>query len=264
MANEIAVVIPAVGSPDLTIRCLTHLALYADVPLHVIYVDNGSPPGTVDTIAGHAESLGLELLTIRNATNRGFTAAVNQGLRVARGQNVLVLNTDCFIGPGCLSRLVTHLGCGRVAAAGPVTGARGVQCIKRHVNRNHISIPDESQWDDPLASAMLVQANGGAHQSSNRLAFFCTMLSAEAIAEIGDLDERLKQLGSDDDWGPRGRKAGWELRIALGAYAAHMHKATFQRLQLDRAAIQHEAIALRNQQLLRLWRCVLIVPVMDR
>ena len=52
---------------------------------------------------------------IRNAENRGFSAANNQGLRPARGEFLCLLNNDTVVTRGWLSTMIGHL---RKIAAG--------------------------------------------------------------------------------------------------------------------------------------------------
>jgi len=262
LPRPIAVVIPAAGSPDLTSRCLDHLCWYADVPFDVIYVDNGGTPDVAERVASHAERLGLDLVTIHNSTNRGFTAAVNQGIRAAAGRHVLLLNNDCFIGPGCLMRMLSHLQTDRVAAVGPFTSDGGIQSLHRQKNVNMACVGKDLELDDSLTTALALTENAGRSKAITRLAFFCTLLSADAIDEIGDLDERFANLGSDDDWCVRAQTAGWQVRIALDAYACHIHKATFERLGFDRRQMQLRAEAAKRKS--STWRCILAVPVFNR
>ena len=130
--GRISVVIPARDCLDLTERCLRHLAWYAGLPIEVIYVDNGSAPEVPARVAALGGTLGLPLATIRNSSNRQFTAAVNQGLRFAEGRHILCLNNDCFLGPDCLERMYRHLtrSALRVAAVGPLTGDDEAQSIR--------------------------------------------------------------------------------------------------------------------------------------
>ncbi len=260
--ESLAVIIPACDAVDLTCRCLDNLALHGDVPLQIVYVDNGSRADAPRQVAAHAERLGLDLCVIRNSTNIGFTAAVNQGIRAAGRRHVLVLNNDCFIGPGCLSRMLAQLK-ERVAAVGPVTGDDGSQSLRRTRIRSRVGVSGEIDESDPIAGSTALAHNCGRSMPADRLSFFCTLLSAEALREFGPLDERLAQLGSDDEWCARGRKSGWKIRVAMDAYAAHLHKSSFRRLGLDRAALQREALRRLAQQR-RQPACVLVMPVFNR
>ena len=82
-------------------RCLEGIRHQTHTPLELIVVDNASTDDSV-ALVGSAQ-------VIRNDTNRGFSAAVNQGLGVAKGDLVLLLNPDCHLAPDYIERLAAVL-----------------------------------------------------------------------------------------------------------------------------------------------------------
>ena len=48
----------------------------------------------------------VPVTVIANAVNRGFPAAVNQGLRVARGEYLVLLNNDAVVTDSWLDQLI--------------------------------------------------------------------------------------------------------------------------------------------------------------
>jgi GT2 family glycosyltransferase len=79
----------------------------------VVCVDNGSTDGSADL----ARAAGWTVLD--NAGNRGFPAAVNRALGVARGRCTLLLNPDVRVGPRTIERCLAELG------ADPTVGVVG-------------------------------------------------------------------------------------------------------------------------------------------
>lgn len=71
----------------------------------VVVVDNNSEDGSADDLSG--EELPLEI--IRNPTNRGFSAACNQGGGICGGNYVLFLNPDTVLSPDCLDSVVRFM-----------------------------------------------------------------------------------------------------------------------------------------------------------
>lgn len=67
----------------------------------VVVVDNASPDGTADLVAGAAPWARLE----RSATNTGFAGGANRGAELARGALLLFLNPDAVPEPGALDAL---------------------------------------------------------------------------------------------------------------------------------------------------------------
>ena len=253
--QPIEVVIPATDSADLTSECLWHLARYSGLPLHVTYVDNGSQPGTVEQVEAAAELLHLPIEVIRNRKNVGFTRAVNQGIGRSSGRHVLCLNNDCFVGPQCLDRMFAELvnsgTDSRVAAVGPLSGDDSRHSLRNPRLRTAAGITANGSFDyfDALAGFQVLsrQRRG---VSDPLLAFFCTLLSRDALRECGHLDDRTPEfrsgLGADDEWCHRVTAAGWQLRMALDAYAVHLGNRTFQRLSMDRRGLQKQALRRLN------------------
>jgi len=68
-------------------------------------VDNASADGSAAMVAERFPQVRL----IANADNRGFGAACNQGLEVARGRYALILNADIRAQPGALQQLVAFM-----------------------------------------------------------------------------------------------------------------------------------------------------------
>ena len=96
-----SIVILTHNQVEFTRQCLNSIRLYTDEPVELIVVDNGSTDGTVD----YLRSL-PNVRLIANETNRGFPAAANQGMAVATGKQVLLLNNDVVVTTGWLGRML--------------------------------------------------------------------------------------------------------------------------------------------------------------
>jgi len=244
--RPVTVVIPAKDCLDLTSLCLQHLALYRDdVPLRVVYVDNGSAPGTVEQLEELARSIDLPFRAIRNETNLGYTKAVNQGMVGASRTHILLLNNDCFVGPGCLRNMLRHLETTpHTASVGPLTTDGGHQSLHLDGLRQMAGLPaGELPERDPVAMAALCTRRESVPQQM--LAFFCTMLHADAFAKVGfllDVPEFESGLAADDEWCERAAKYGLVNRLVFDAFALHLHSESFRRLGIDRRSLQKVAI----------------------
>jgi len=73
----------------------------------VIVIDNGSTDGSV-ALLNSFRSQNSSLKIIFNQTNQGFVRAVNQGVKAANGQIVVLLNNDVVPEPEFLKPLVNH------------------------------------------------------------------------------------------------------------------------------------------------------------
>jgi GT2 family glycosyltransferase len=87
---------------DLLRRCLASLPAALDPSFtlaSVVIVDNASADGSLEGLA----ALPLPLTIVRNATNRGFAAACNQGAAAGHADYLLFLNPDVVVGRRALS-----------------------------------------------------------------------------------------------------------------------------------------------------------------
>jgi GT2 family glycosyltransferase len=101
----VSVIIVSWNSARFLKRCLAALAgqTYRDIEL--IHIDNASDDDSIAIVRNASPSA----RQIINDTNRGFSAAVNQGVRIANGEFVLLLNPDAFLEPEYVERLVAAL-----------------------------------------------------------------------------------------------------------------------------------------------------------
>ncbi len=103
---QISIIVVTYNCREEVLRCLESIGRHgAEVEHEVIVVDNASADGSADA-AQRAEPA---CRVIRNATNRGFAAAVNQGAAIARGEVLFLLNPDCQLRPGALDHIYRFL-----------------------------------------------------------------------------------------------------------------------------------------------------------
>ena len=59
----------------------------------IIVVDNNSVDGSIDLINTKFK----DIVLISNKENTGFSVANNQGIKIAKGENILLLNPDTVV-----------------------------------------------------------------------------------------------------------------------------------------------------------------------
>jgi GT2 family glycosyltransferase len=107
----VSIVIVNYNAGPLLSRCLASIEDQALRDFEIIIVDNASSDGSLaDLSLGDegAASCG-RIRLIRNDQNRGFAAAQNQGLRLARGRYLMPLNFDVEMTPGFLAEMVAAI-----------------------------------------------------------------------------------------------------------------------------------------------------------
>ncbi len=206
----LSVVIASWNTAPLLAACLRTLSDAAGaVAFEVIVVDNASTDASADRVA--SEFPGVRL--IRNAENLGFGRANNQGIALAQGRFVLLLNSDTLLPPGALAGLVDFMAAHpRVGACSPALLLPNGQAqpyafghdpnlgylLQRGISRLVLHRP---LHDWATASSQPVDWVSGA----------CLMLRREALVQTGDFDEAMFMYFEDVDLCLRLRQAGWEV-----------------------------------------------------
>lgn len=218
-----------------TQRCVDSIRQFTDEPIELIFVDNASTDGTREYLASLSD-----IKVILNDENRGFPAGCNQGIAVATGSQVLLLNNDVIVTTGWLERLLHALyQADDVGLVGPLTNEiNGQQKIP--VTYRELSELDGFAWE---------RSQQHARQTSevSRLMGFCLLIRGEVLQQVGVLDERFG-IGNyeDDDYCRRTLAAGYRLLIAQDAFIHHFGSRTFSASDLD-----YRALLARNKQLFR-------------
>ncbi len=165
---------------------------------------------------------------ICNAENRGFSAANNQGLRIARGDFLCLLNNDTLVTHGWLSTLIGHLRrMPEAGLVGPVSNRVG--------NEAKVPVDYATPAEMPAWAADYCRQHDGETFPIAMLGFFCVVFPREVYRRVGELDERFG-IGcfEDDDYCRRARLAGYEIRCARDAFVHHWLEASFQLLGKER------------------------------
>lgn len=219
-----SVIVITYNNLDLTQKCIS--SIQKNLPqgsYELIVIDNCSKDGTQDFLKNL--SVSYENITIiLNNQNRGFAAANNQGLKIAKGKYLVLLNNDTYITSDSFLRMANHLRNNpNIGLIGPVTNNIG--------NESKIDIQYDDMISMEIESKKYTYANLGKLEKIKTLAFFCVMMPRKIYTNIGLLDESFG-LGffEDDDYCRRVQKHGFLTVCAHDAYVHHHLSASFAKL----------------------------------
>ena len=99
----VTVVIPVWNSGDWIPACLDSLNQQTFQDFSIVLINNGSTDGSVDRVRFQCPG-NLKIVTF--SINRGFAAAVNEGIRLATSRYVALLNVDTVVDQGWLMELI--------------------------------------------------------------------------------------------------------------------------------------------------------------
>jgi GT2 family glycosyltransferase len=225
-AGSVSVVVVSYDGLPFNRLCLeTVLAHSGEVDLELIVVDNGSTDGTPEYLT-RLGAVDARVRVLLNGRNTGFAPACNQGLGLAGGEHLVLLNNDTMVPPGWLPRLIAHLRNPEVGLVGPVTNRIG--------NEAEIET-DYRRWGEFLDfAARRAHEFAGNWLELRSPAMFCLALRRETFVRLGPLDERYEVgLLEDDDYADRARAAGYQQRCVEDVVVHHFGEASFGQLVAD-------------------------------
>jgi len=242
---DVSVIIVAWNVRQLLHDCLKSVyEKTRDIDFEVIYVDNASEDGSVQMVKEQF----AEVRIIENDKNEGFIKANNQGIEVAQGRYVLLLNSDTILLDNAIAKTV------RFADANPDAAVSGCKVLNpdRTIQRTCFMYP--SVLNMFLAATYLYKIFpksrffGREHMTwwgvdeAREVETICgcfSLVRKEAIDQVGLMDERYFVYGDDPDWCYRFKKAGWKVMFTPDGRIIHYggqttsQKARAFRLQLE-------------------------------
>ncbi|MDA8198549.1 MAG: glycosyltransferase family 2 protein [Thermaerobacter sp.] len=234
MGPRVTIVMLAWNHVEMTAEAVGHVLMNAALPTQLVIVNNASTDGTRAFLDRLPRQLGMVTVQrVDNLVNVGFPAGVNQGLALADGDYVVLLNNDVLVPRQWDRDLVeafeSHPELGLI---GPVT--------------NRVTGPQQRSAPYALPEfldyAALWRSQGGhAVKPVPRLVGFCLMARREVLERIGGLDARFSPgMFEDDDWGVRAQMAGYLLGICTRVYVHHVGSVSFgEDLDGTRTLLRH-------------------------
>lgn len=104
----LSIVIVSFNTKDITIRCLESIFdSNVRVPFEIVLIDNASTDGSAHALKDYAKDH-PEVRFIENKDNIGFGRANNQGVKLAKGEYVFLLNSDTEVLGQSIDTLYTY------------------------------------------------------------------------------------------------------------------------------------------------------------
>jgi len=206
-----SIVILTYNQLEYTKQCIDSIRKYTQHGTYeIIIVDNHSTDGTVEWLMQQKD-----IKVIFNDINLGFPKGCNQGIEIASGDYVLLLNNDVIVTENWLNNLLTALESDHsIGAVGPITNSAAyytaVPTSYTYLDEMHQfarmnNISDSEKWEERL-----------------KLIGYCMLIKRQVIQEIGLLDEQFTPGNyEDDDYSVRLRESGYKLLLCHDTFIHH-------------------------------------------
>jgi GT2 family glycosyltransferase len=202
--------------------------------LEIIIVDDGS---TDDSVAFLKKEYATSIRLIKHTKNRGFASAVNNGVRMAKGAYVCLLNTDVIPSKNFLESTLTHF-----------------------TDKNVFSVVFHEENAGPAVGFFMngfIEHKGGKEAKNETISFWASGGSAifrrSQWMELKGFDEELLApfYWEDVDLGYRAWKRGYKILWEPKSHVIHKHESTINKNSFQVAFMNR--VKERNQ-LLVIWK----------
>ena len=209
---DISIIIVNWNTKELLLDCLTSVyATTAGLSIETIVVDNGSHDGSGQAVQDRFPQAHL----IQNTENRGFAKANNQALARTTGRYALLLNSDALLTEGALNQLVSFMD------TTPEAGIAAGQYLNEDGSKQNSFDNFPTLATELLNKTLLRVLFPNTYPSKKKeyrepmevdsVIGACMVVRAEAIKEIGPLDEDYFFFLEETDWCFRMHRAGWKI-----------------------------------------------------
>ncbi|MEO8512391.1 MAG: glycosyltransferase family 2 protein [Ignavibacteria bacterium] len=236
---DISVIIVTWNSEEELTACVNSVITASKgLDAELIIIDNNSSDNSFN-IAGKINY--QKLHTLRNPENLGYTKAVNQGIRLAKGKYVLLLNPDTIVDEKSVKVMYDFLekGMGYGACAPLMKNPDGTtQYSVRNFptywhmftefsllayifpktklfggwKAKYMDYSKEQDIEQPMAAAFLIRRS--------------------LLADIGNMDERFSMFFNDVDLCKKIYDSGFKIRLTPSSIVTHEHGSSIKK---DRA-----------------------------
>lgn len=225
---DLSIIIINFNTVSITKECLDSIRKNTKgITYEIIVVDNASTDGSKDMLKKYSRRFGIKV--IMNKINRGFGPGNNQGIKISKGDFILLLNTDTIIHDEVLSKMCSFLkGNKKIGIAtcalrnkdGSLQGSGGYFPTLFKVIAWMFFLEDVPLLDSLIKPFHPVHGQSPFYKGTNIFtkkhqqdwvtgAFM--MIRRKVCKQIGSFDEDYFMYTEEVDYCWRAKKAGWEV-----------------------------------------------------
>ena len=226
---DLSLIIVNWNTIELLEDCLMSIFKFTkNVSFEVIVVDNGSKDGSQAMVRKKFPQIKL----IPNKDNLGFAKANNQGIKLAKGKYILLLNSDTYLIENSFKKLLD-----KARSIGEGLGVLGPLLLNEDKSIQQSvgffpHLPQIFWWMsfvDDLPGGTILKPYHVDHDAfyKNRhevdwVTGAAFLIPRKVVDKIGMLDEKIFMYGEDFEWCFRIKKAGFKVYFSPAAKIVHI------------------------------------------
>lgn len=225
---DISIVIVSWNTCEILRNCIKSIYINTkDLKFEIIVVDNASSDGSVEMLKQEFP----QVVLVENKENRGFAAANNQGLALAKGRYVLLLNSDTLVLDGTIQKTVKFADTLPEAA---VVGCRVLNEDKTLQSSCFMfpSVLNMFLWIAGLSKLFprnrffgrerMTWWDWGNVREVDVLTGCFMLIRQKALEQVGPMDEQFFMYFEETDWCYRFKRAGWKVMFTPNGQIVHL------------------------------------------
>ena len=206
---NLSIIILSFNTKDILDNCLKSILKNSkEIDMEIIVIDNHSTDGSPEFISMNYPNI----ILIENDSNEGFSKANNQGIKIAKGKYILLLNSDTLVEKDSLKDLVNFM------ESHKEIGVVGPQLL----NTDHSKQASVGRFPDLLSVFIMLffehwQQNRFVRTSFDKLTEAdwvmgaALMIRKNILEKTGLLDENIFMYYDEVEWCYRIKKAGFKV-----------------------------------------------------
>ena len=260
---DISVIIVNWNTKELLRECLASIYKFTrSIHFEIIVVDNGSKDGSQAIVSKKFPQVKL----IPNEDNLGFTKANNQGIKIAKGEYILLLNSDTYLIENSLQKLVEKAHSlegptlkNTVSRVGPSERLGALAPLLLNSDRTiqqsvgfFPNLPQIFWWMsfvDDLPGGSFLKPYHLDHDSFYKkdhevdwITGAAFLIPKKVIEKMGGLDEKIFMYGEDVEWSYRIKKAGFKIYFSPITKIVHIARGSSSKISKNAILGEYKGI----------------------
>lgn len=210
---------------EITRKCLDRVFASKNIDFEVILINNTPEDGFSYP----------KVKIINNPKRLGFGANNNKGMKVAKGDKILLLNSDCYVQPDTLAKCYALpyevMGCRLTTADGATLPSTGYFPTLRRVAQMMLfidNLPIVRKFIDTIHVRDTARFRVAQKVDWVQGAFI--VLSRKVYKKVGGFDENFHMYGEEIEWQYRIRQAGFKIWYYPETSAVHLERMSVKSL----------------------------------